>query len=116
MYQLHIILCLIIVEGCLCIYVGISTLIIRPTGVGKSLCYQLPAYLYHIQRNPFIMLVISPLISLIENQVIIHIIYCALIVDDHDSQFQHTLYFNAINNHFRLLTYVILYLHENQIS
>ena len=50
-------------------YIGISTLLVLPTGTGKSLCYQLPAHLFHAQRHPSITLVVSPLISLIENQV-----------------------------------------------
>uniref|UniRef100_A0A0A1WHM7 ATP-dependent DNA helicase Q4 n=1 Tax=Zeugodacus cucurbitae TaxID=28588 RepID=A0A0A1WHM7_ZEUCU len=47
---------------------GISTLVTLSTGSGKSLCYQLPAYLYsHLRRA--ITLVISPLVSLMEDQV-----------------------------------------------
>ncbi|XP_030754081.1 ATP-dependent DNA helicase Q4 isoform X1 [Sitophilus oryzae] len=47
---------------------GQSTLVTLSTGSGKSLCYQLPAYLYS-QREPCISLVISPLVSLMEDQV-----------------------------------------------
>ena len=45
-----------------------STLLVLPTGAGKSLCYQLPALLY-FRRSPCLTLVISPLTSLMEDQV-----------------------------------------------
>lgn len=48
---------------------GISTLVITATGSGKSLCYQLPAYLYRQAYTSSITLVISPLVSLMEDQV-----------------------------------------------
>lgn len=47
---------------------GRSTLFISPTGSGKSLCYQLPAYLYHRNRN-YMTIVVSPLIALMEDQI-----------------------------------------------
>ena len=49
--------------------IGISTLVILPIGLGKSLIYQLPAYLYSQSRAPCITLVVSPLISLMEDQI-----------------------------------------------
>ena len=48
--------------------VGLSSLVVLSTGAGKSLCYQLPAFLY-AQRSPCLALVISPLVSLMEDQV-----------------------------------------------
>ncbi|XP_029448199.1 LOW QUALITY PROTEIN: ATP-dependent DNA helicase Q4 [Rhinatrema bivittatum] len=47
---------------------GLSTLVVLSTGMGKSLCYQLPAYLY-AKRSKCITLVVSPLVSLMDDQV-----------------------------------------------
>lgn len=47
---------------------GKSTLVTLSTGSGKSLIYQLPAYLYST-REPCLSLVISPLVSLMEDQL-----------------------------------------------
>ncbi|MFM7613231.1 MAG: DEAD/DEAH box helicase, partial [Synechococcales cyanobacterium] len=41
-----------------------DTLIVMPTGGGKSICFQLPALLHH-----GLTLVVSPLVALMENQV-----------------------------------------------
>lgn len=48
---------------------GKSTLVTLSTGSGKSLCYQLPAFLYS-QRESCISLIISPLVSLMDDQVV----------------------------------------------
>ena len=50
------------------VFVGLSTLVVLSTGAGKSLCYQLPAFMYG-QRSKSITLVISPLVSLMDDQV-----------------------------------------------
>lgn len=47
---------------------GLSTLVVQSTGAGKSLCYQLAAYLY-AKRSKCITLVVSPLVSLMQDQV-----------------------------------------------
>ncbi|KAI6649781.1 ATP-dependent DNA helicase Q4 [Oopsacas minuta] len=46
---------------------GRSTLVLLGTGGGKSLCYQLPAMMY-AQRQSSTVLVVSPLVSLMEDQ------------------------------------------------
>jgi ATP-dependent DNA helicase Q4 len=48
---------------------GESSLVLLATGTGKSLIYQLPAYLY-AERRKCITLVVSPLVSLMEDQVV----------------------------------------------
>ncbi|XP_041823311.1 ATP-dependent DNA helicase Q4 isoform X2 [Melanotaenia boesemani] len=55
-------------EAIMRILSGLSTLVVLSTGMGKSLCYQLPAYLY-AQRTKCITLVISPLVSLMDDQL-----------------------------------------------
>lgn len=50
------------------ILLGKSTLFVSPTGSGKSLCFQLPALLYWRFRK-YMTIVISPLISLMEDQM-----------------------------------------------
>ncbi|XP_049857705.1 ATP-dependent DNA helicase Q4 [Schistocerca gregaria] len=55
-------------EAIMRILSGKSTLLMLATGSGKSLCYQLPAYMF-AQRSKCITLVISPLVSLMEDQV-----------------------------------------------
>ncbi|UYV60996.1 RECQL4 [Cordylochernes scorpioides] len=56
-------------EAVMRILSGQSTLAVLPTGAGKSLIYQLPAYLY-AQRSRCFTLVVSPLVALMENQVL----------------------------------------------
>lgn len=47
-----------------CLLAGQDALVLLPTGGGKSICFQLPALL-----RPGLTLVVSPLVSLMENQV-----------------------------------------------
>ena len=52
------------------IFRGESTLVLLATGSGKSLVYQMPAFLY-AERDRCITIVVSPLVSLMEDQVIL---------------------------------------------
>lgn len=54
-------------EAVMRILSGLPTLVTLSTGSGKSLCYQLAAYLYACKRNS-ITLVVSPLVSLMDDQ------------------------------------------------
>ena len=47
---------------------GLSTMLIMSTGAGKSLCYQLPAYMYY-KKYKYLTLVVSPLVALMEDQI-----------------------------------------------
>jgi len=49
-------------------FTGLPTLAVLSTGAGKSLIYQLCAYLY-AERELCVTLVISPLVSLMQDQV-----------------------------------------------
>ena len=55
-------------EGISRILKGESSLVLLATGSGKSLIYQLPAYLY-AEKFGCITIVVSPLVSLMEDQV-----------------------------------------------
>ena len=55
-------------EVCERILLSRSVLMISSTGSGKSLCYQLPAYIYYKLRK-YITIVVTPLISLMEDQI-----------------------------------------------
>jgi ATP-dependent DNA helicase RecQ len=50
------------------VFDGQNALLLMPTGMGKSLCYQLPARIFHVDGRG-LTLVISPLISLMKDQV-----------------------------------------------
>lgn len=56
-------------EAVMRILSGKSTLVTLCTGAGKSLIYQLPAFMY-ARRSNCITLVVSPLISLMEDQIL----------------------------------------------
>ncbi|KAM7537715.1 hypothetical protein Aperf_G00000071453 [Anoplocephala perfoliata] len=52
------------------ILAGKSTLLILPTAGGKSLCYQIPAAIFQKLYPTSVVLVISPLISLMQDQIL----------------------------------------------
>ncbi|XP_071524359.1 uncharacterized protein RecQ4 isoform X2 [Panulirus ornatus] len=77
---------------------GLSTLLVLSTGSGKSLCYQLPAYLYAKYMH-CITVCVSPLVSLMEDQVtglpnFLH----AVCLHTHQNPNQRLLAMNAIRS------------------
>ena len=64
-------------EGIMRILEGKSSLVLLATGSGKSLIYQLPAYLYGEKYNA-LTIVVSPLVSLMEDQVRVAIVFLQL--------------------------------------
>jgi DNA topoisomerase-3 len=55
-------------QVCEAVAAGLDTLVVMPTGAGKSLCYQLPG-LFRRRENGGCVLVVSPLIALMDDQV-----------------------------------------------
>ncbi|NNJ27239.1 DNA helicase RecQ [Alienimonas chondri] len=55
-------------EAMLCGLAGRDSVVVLPTGGGKSLCYQAPAAVRH-QRDGAVAVVVSPLIALMKDQV-----------------------------------------------
>ena len=55
---------------------GQSALLVSPTGSGKSLCYLLPAHMLRSRGEPSMVLVISPLVSLMKDQVKAAVVMC----------------------------------------
>lgn len=77
---------------------GQSTLLVLSTGSGKSLCYQLPAYLY-AKYNHCITVCVSPLVSLMEDQVTgLPNFLRAVCLHTHQNSTQRLLAVNAIRS------------------
>ncbi|XP_069951171.1 uncharacterized protein RecQ4 isoform X2 [Cherax quadricarinatus] len=77
---------------------GQPTLLVLSTGSGKSLCYQLPAYLY-AKHNHCITICVSPLVSLMEDQVtgLPHFLH-AVCLHTHQNSTQRSHAMNAIQS------------------
>jgi len=51
------------------VLLGQTTMVVLSTGTGKSLCYLLPAYIYAKKYPGVLTICVSPLVSLMEDQV-----------------------------------------------